>query len=401
MLTLKNVFWVVLVLLNLTFILAVSYSRLKPAPEVTPYNRDNEVVSGKISPNSASWRFATVNTTDIPALEVSDNAVSKATDTRDPAATEAVKTEPINKNLTNEPEMADSEAAMAISGIPEITTSETENPQIADKGVSSEADEGAKMGKLADNTKIAASSLDPDTFEIAAASMANSSTAETNTPETSKDHFDTEKPNLKNRQASTANYNVDTYYDGNLVRTEETDNKGNLRVTVKETMEGLGKLPSSDAHYVEALERLKNSQYAPKTKVSETVATHQVKESKSEKSIDYFNKVDVSDKDTRHPRNDMILAKQIEAAVSADDFAIQNDSTPNKSEDNYFQALGTESTERTNQMRTIKVARGDTLWSIAVRAYGSGFEYGKIFDANPYLSDPDKIKVGDTLRVPL
>jgi len=56
---------------------------------------------------------------------------------------------------------------------------------------------------------------------------------------------------------------------------------------------------------------------------------------------------------------------------------------------------------RKNSMRTIKVRKGDTLSSIALRAYGKSSMYHKIFEANPdLLSNPNNLRVGMTLRVP-
>jgi nucleoid-associated protein YgaU len=50
-------------------------------------------------------------------------------------------------------------------------------------------------------------------------------------------------------------------------------------------------------------------------------------------------------------------------------------------------------------MYTVK--SGDTLSKIAKHAYGDPNAYNKIFDANkPMLSDPDKIYVGQVLRIP-
>ncbi|MFZ4689780.1 MAG: LysM peptidoglycan-binding domain-containing protein [Polymorphobacter sp.] len=47
------------------------------------------------------------------------------------------------------------------------------------------------------------------------------------------------------------------------------------------------------------------------------------------------------------------------------------------------------------------VAKGDTLSAIAKRLYGNANLYNKIFEANrPMLSHPDKIYVGQVLRVP-
>ena len=48
-----------------------------------------------------------------------------------------------------------------------------------------------------------------------------------------------------------------------------------------------------------------------------------------------------------------------------------------------------------------EVKKGDTLWKIAKEAYGDGSLYPEIFKANQdTLSDPDKIQVGQKLRIP-
>ncbi len=48
-----------------------------------------------------------------------------------------------------------------------------------------------------------------------------------------------------------------------------------------------------------------------------------------------------------------------------------------------------------------EVKKGDTLWKIAKEVYGDGSLYPEIFKANQdTLSDPDKIKVGQRLRIP-
>ncbi len=51
--------------------------------------------------------------------------------------------------------------------------------------------------------------------------------------------------------------------------------------------------------------------------------------------------------------------------------------------------------------KTYEVVSGDTLSKIAKHFYGNAGDYMKIFDANKdQLSDPDKIKPGQTLRIP-
>jgi nucleoid-associated protein YgaU len=48
-----------------------------------------------------------------------------------------------------------------------------------------------------------------------------------------------------------------------------------------------------------------------------------------------------------------------------------------------------------------EVKSGDTLWKIAKEHYGDGSLYPEIFKANQdTLTDPDKIKVGQKLRIP-
>ena len=59
----------------------------------------------------------------------------------------------------------------------------------------------------------------------------------------------------------------------------------------------------------------------------------------------------------------------------------------------------TEDDEAESQMHT--VVSGDTLWKIAKKYYGNGSRYPEIFEANrPMLTHPDKIYVGQVLRIP-
>ena len=54
-----------------------------------------------------------------------------------------------------------------------------------------------------------------------------------------------------------------------------------------------------------------------------------------------------------------------------------------------------------SEHRTHDVASGDTLSALAKRYYGDASQYHRIFEANrDQLSDPDKIKVGQKLKIP-
>jgi len=49
-----------------------------------------------------------------------------------------------------------------------------------------------------------------------------------------------------------------------------------------------------------------------------------------------------------------------------------------------------------------EIVAGDTLWSIAEKFYGNGNLYMKIFEANKeVIKDPDKIYVGQKIRIPM
>jgi nucleoid-associated protein YgaU len=356
MFTLKNIFWTTLVILNLTFIAVVSYTRLKPPTEVIAQSSEKIPADGKHSNDSANWRFASADSRDLSKIREPDHASENAM--------RLIST----SNQTAEP----------------ITNKEAGSIPIPSERTALPSSDSATTPTVPSNT-----------IEVSAAANAASLTPE-------------ETQTIPANRSLEENYKVDTYYDGNLVRAEETDNDGNLQVTIKETMntDDLGKLPAQDSRYVEALEQLSsNTAKAPTNNIDEKTATSTVAKSNSaEQSVDYFNKVDVSVKNKAPQRDDnMTLAKQIENAVSGIDTANpkRTNATSNKADDLFFQALETESKERANEMRTIKIARGDTLWDIAQRAYGNGFKYEKIFEANPYLSNPNKIKVGDTLRVPI
>ncbi|WP_064116995.1 peptidoglycan-binding protein LysM [Pseudomonas fluorescens] len=53
------------------------------------------------------------------------------------------------------------------------------------------------------------------------------------------------------------------------------------------------------------------------------------------------------------------------------------------------------------EAKYVEVEKGDTLSAISKRVYGDANQYNKIFEANqPLLKDPNKIYVGQKLRIP-
>ncbi len=95
------------------------------------------------------------------------------------------------------------------------------------------------------------------------------------------------------------------------------------------------------------------------------------------------------------------LTQQVSSLVSESTSKNTSSSKKNSGWQDYLEKLNTEGEKRKNEMRTIKVKRGETLWRISIRAYGTGFKYKKIFKANPHLTSPDSITTGEILRVPL
>ncbi len=71
------------------------------------------------------------------------------------------------------------------------------------------------------------------------------------------------------------------------------------------------------------------------------------------------------------------------------------------SADRFATSLQPEAKQHEAETRTIVVQQGDTLSSIALRAYGDQAKYPRIFEANPrILTSPNHIFPGQVLRVP-
>ena len=113
----------------------------------------------------------------------------------------------------------------------------------------------------------------------------------------------------------------------------------------------------------------------------------------SKKQVDVYNKVNVqnvSGVDTLSQLSDQINS-------------VMNEGTSKNKKDktaSYTDSLKSEVDVRKNEMRIIVVRRGDTLGKIAKRAYGNVMEFQKIYRANPEVTRPDRIYIGQKLRIP-
>ena len=110
----------------------------------------------------------------------------------------------------------------------------------------------------------------------------------------------------------------------------------------------------------------------------------------SKKQVDVYNKVNVQNVSGADTLSQ--LSSQINAVMSEQ---VTKDKAAN-----YTDSLKSEVNVRKNEMRIIVVRKGDTLGKIAKRAYGNVMDYQQIYRANPELTRPDRIYIGQKLRIP-
>lgn len=119
----------------------------------------------------------------------------------------------------------------------------------------------------------------------------------------------------------------------------------------------------------------------------------------TEKQVDVYNKVNVQDVKGSDTLSQ--LANQITDITN--EAISQNIEEKEEGQDkkiNYTQNLKKEVIIRENEMRIIVVQKGDTLGKLAKRAYGNVMEFKKIYQANPEITRPDRIYVGQKIRIP-
>ncbi len=150
-----------------------------------------------------------------------------------------------------------------------------------------------------------------------------------------------------------------------------------------------------DAALVASLQKAQTDTLKEEDITDANINKSSVKAKSTNKKVDTFNKVIIEKK----AKTDDELSK-----LSAEIDTILQSEDVKKEEKNlkYKKAFDKELKTRAKEMRFIVVKKGDTLSSIAYRAYGRASAYMKIYRANPDLvKNPNKIYVGMRLRVPV
>ena len=117
----------------------------------------------------------------------------------------------------------------------------------------------------------------------------------------------------------------------------------------------------------------------------------------SKKQVDVYNKVNVQNTqgtDSLSQLSELITSEIEDAQVSS------TTTTTNEEENKYSTDITKEVVFREKEMRIIIVRKGDTLGKLAKRAYGNVMEYKRIYTANPEITRPDRIYIGQKIRIP-
>ena len=160
----------------------------------------------------------------------------------------------------------------------------------------------------------------------------------------------------------------------------------------------------SDKAYIGAFNKIENNK-KPESSYSQKELTT-VKASDQNSNTQTNDKNNLNVVDVSQIKKDSETSETLAQQVSTLADESKNNSASSSSKKNpgwqdYLNKLNVEGKIRKNEMRTIKVKRGETLWRISIRAYGTGFKYKKIFKANPHLTSPHSITTGEILKVPL
>ena len=165
-------------------------------------------------------------------------------------------------------------------------------------------------------------------------------------------------------------------------QSKNSDTSTAAPIADKKDVELMNDLSDSDVDSVSAdlIKELENINLSENTEI----------DTSSKKQINVYNKVNVQ----RVTGNDTLsqLSNEINNVIS-------EGINENKAK-TYTESLKSEVDVRQNEMRIIVVKKGDTLGKLAQRAYGNVMDYKRIYRANPELTRPDRIYIGQKLRIP-
>ena len=106
---------------------------------------------------------------------------------------------------------------------------------------------------------------------------------------------------------------------------------------------------------------------------------------------DYYNKVRISLSNSKKKES---LQEKVNTLIEI---------KPSKKNNvEYIVELGGKTDTKENKIRAIRLNKGDSLWSLSIRAYGKGSLYTKILEANPHITEDNiqKLTTGTIIRVP-
>jgi LysM repeat protein len=87
--------------------------------------------------------------------------------------------------------------------------------------------------------------------------------------------------------------------------------------------------------------------------------------------------------------------------IAEDEIIVDNGATPQIDQVVADENIETAEMEATAEFQSYTVQKGDTLWSISRKFYGTGKNWRKIFKANQdVMSAPDKVRAGIELKIP-
>ncbi|MBW2683790.1 MAG: peptidoglycan-binding protein LysM [Deltaproteobacteria bacterium] len=127
----------------------------------------------------------------------------------------------------------------------------------------------------------------------------------------------------------------------------------------------------------------------------------------------FHNEAEASDKITEHIQEDnpgvkdlqvsvdngvVSLSGEAESAEALEKAVLMAGNVNGVSEVNYDNVTAPAATEK---VEYYEIVSGDTLSGVAKKFYGDGSKYMRIFEANKeVIKDPDKIYVGQKIRIP-